>query len=138
VNLYNHPTPTVIAYIDPNQSDGYGQCHRLGVVTAAVGASRAVAGQSSSLLQRTGVDLAGARCGHGAGGADSDAHPGRVTVECYLDFLRLLPPNSALVEEICERPLTEPNGHWARRVPVAGVGREATDLSSDSSPESGQ
>jgi hypothetical protein len=37
---------------------------------------------------------------------------------------RLLPPNSALLDEICERPLTKSNGHWARKVPVAGVGRE--------------
>jgi hypothetical protein len=37
---------------------------------------------------------------------------------------RPLPPNSAWLDEICERPLTKSNGHRARKVPVAGVGRK--------------
>jgi hypothetical protein len=36
-----------------------------------------------------------------------------------------LPPNSAFLEEICEEPLAKYIGHWARKVPAAGVGREA-------------
>jgi hypothetical protein len=36
---------------------------------------------------------------------------------------RPLPPNSALLDEIRERRLTKCIGHWARKVPAAGVGR---------------
>ncbi len=37
-----------------------------------------------------------------------------------------LPPNSVLLDEICERPLTKYIGHCGRKVPAAGVGRSRT------------
>ena len=48
-----------------------------------------------------------------------------------------LPSGSALLEEVHGRQLTKYISRWARKSPATGMGRKATGVSSDSSPESG-
>jgi hypothetical protein len=44
---------------------------------------------------------------------------------------RPLPPISAFLDEIRERRLTKCIGHWARKVPPAGLGRYAISANGD-------